>query len=170
MFASARSVVSPPAVSIRLTKRADVVVRELLAVDLGPSEARDEVVARALAALGDQRQEVVRELLPRPQPAFDRLLLAGQIRQEVHDRPVPALEIRVVCLRQGEHLLDHRDRELVREARHEVDLAAGLLAGGDRGRLTLQERPGELFGDPQDRGRERLEARCRAKNGLRRRR
>ena len=50
------------------------------------------------------------------------------------------------CLRQGEHLLDHGDRELVREARHEVDLTPGPLAGGDRGRLTLQERPGELVG------------------------
>ena len=50
----------------------------------------------------------------------------------------------MILLRQREHLLDHRDRELVGELRHEIERAALLLASRDRGGLLLEERVTEV--------------------------
>ena len=90
--------------------------REVLAVDLGPHQVADQVVARLGPALLHHLGEVVPQGLRRRHAAVP----VGRHARELER---PALEPRVVVARQAEDARDDLHREVEGDGAHEVGAA-----------------------------------------------
>jgi hypothetical protein len=89
----------------------DVLVAHPHAVDLGGAQPRQQVVARLLAALLDDRDHVLGELHAGPLARGGHLGIAGEVAEEGDDGRVPAVEAGVVGLVQTQHVGDDIDRK-----------------------------------------------------------
>ncbi len=123
MPAMALSVVSPPGGQQQAAERLDVLVAHPHAVDLGAAQRGQQVVARVLPALADDRQHVLGELHPGPLTGRRHLGVARQVAEEGDDGGVPAVEAGVVGLVQAQHVGDDVDRETGREVVDQVGRA-----------------------------------------------
>ena len=99
-------------------ERADLVVVEAHALELGLREHRDHVVGRVHAPFGDDRAEVVVQLLRRLRGALE-------LEARADDRDRAAVEHREVFAGEAEQSRDDDDRERERHLAHEIGGAAG---------------------------------------------
>lgn len=148
-------------------ERANLIVGQPLTVDLRVAHHGQQVVGarRGSSPCRDDGHDVLRQLRAGLQTLADRLLLTGEIGDEVHHRLIPAREVGVVLLREGQHLLDHGHRIRVDESLDEVDLMALSLSPPYRFQIAVQPRVSELVSDLLDLGDEALESSANEERG-----
>ena len=102
----------------------DVPVGEGLALDLGPGQCRDEVIARCCPPLGDQRTEVLEHRRHGLHGAARQSFGAETLLLQRGERGHPGVEERTVGLRKVEQVRQHERGHLRGEVAMQVDRLA----------------------------------------------